>query len=96
MQMGNSQDFILNKYPNIPTMTPPSKRVGEEIPAIITKKWLYGHFEISNTNCGRLYRLVLTSEVLEAIGLTETIVRRRGFKYFTAVQSKQLAQILFQ
>ena len=73
-----------------------SKRVGDTPPPIITKKWLFCHFEISQTNRTRLYRLVLTAEVLAAIGLRESEVRRRGFQCFTAVQSKLLVKILFQ
>ena len=73
-----------------------SERVGETPPPIITKKWLFAHFEISPTNRSRLYRLVLTVEVLAAIGCNESEVRRRGFQCFTAVQSKELVKILFQ
>lgn len=71
-------------------------RVGETIPVLISKKWLYCHFEISRTNVNRLYHLVLTTQVLEQLDLTIEDVRKRGFQTFNATQSKTLIKILFE
>ena len=89
------QDVSTEKQRIAPQIGKHSQRVGEEIPPIITKKWLYGHFQISPTNKAQLYRLVLTSEVLEFIGLELHAVRTKSFRSFDAIQSRNLAKILF-
>jgi len=70
-------------------------RVVTDIPNLITKKWLYCHFEISRSHPNGLYRNILTSEVLEELGLSINQVRTPGFRVFSATQSRKLIQILF-
>jgi len=67
-------------------------------PAIISKKWLCGHFECQypsgQMNYRRLYRLVLTDQVLSRIGMTSQEVRQASFREFDALTSYQL-KIIF-
>ena len=65
-----------------------------DVPTLISKKWLCGHFGIPQNNPGRLYRLVLTEEVLDYLNLKTEEVRIKGFKTFSASQSKLLTKIL--
>ncbi len=69
-----------------------------EVPPIISKKWLlvrYGYQQPSGRmNYKVLYSRILTSRVLDALGLTEEEVRCRGFKDFDAERSALLKNIL--
>lgn len=94
--MNDTKNLIYQKPLFQPLLSQSSERVGEEIPPIITKKWLYGRFNISPTNKSQLYTLVLTDNVLQAIDLTVSQVRTCAFRSFNAVQSRKLAEILFQ
>jgi hypothetical protein len=68
------------------------------IPAIITKKWLADRMECTcpngEINRDRLYKYVLTHEVLQKIGLRAKEVRQKSFKCFDRLQSIALTQIL--
>ena len=95
--MEKSNNQLLEPYEQRMRNEPsdPRRRVGEEVPRIITKKWLRIHYSIGKTNVDRLYRAVLTDDVLQQLGLTRADVRQTGFTYFTAAQSQALAKILF-
>ena len=71
-------------------------RVVDTIPELITKKWLRAHYKICSTNVRGLYRLVLTVEVCEAIGLSQDEVREKRFRTFSAQHSRKLVKILFE
>jgi len=83
----------------------PNNRVGDryktpvpatnqpEVPPLISKKFLYSYFEIPRTNRVRLYRCVLTEEVLNTMGMTKEQVM--VIKTFDAQQSRILKQLLF-
>lgn len=70
----------------------------EPPPRIITKKWLCSHFQCQypsgDFNYTRLYRLVLTPEVIDAIGMTPERIRGRTVREFDAVTSRKLMQVL--
>lgn len=72
--------------------------VVSEVPKLITKKWLYNYYALERPGgrcrCDQLYKKVLTPEVLKYIGHTEKDVRRKGVKYFDAVTSRLLCEIL--
>lgn len=63
-------------------------------PAIISKKWLCAHFECQypngTMNYRRLYRLVLTDQVLTEIGMTRAQVRRTQLREFDAITSRKI------
>jgi len=69
-----------------------------EVPKLITKKWLYNYYDLERPGgrcrCDQLYKKVLTPEVLSQIGRTEQDVRRKDVKYFDAVTSRRLCEIL--
>ena len=69
-----------------------------EVPRLITKKWLYNYYDLSRPGgrcrCDQLYKKVLTPAVLSQIGRTEQDVRRKDVKYFDAVTSRRLCEIL--
>ena len=74
-------------------------RTTEKPPLIISKKWLAVRFEMCAAGSGeinyrRLYRLVLTPEVLAHIGKTLPEVRCRSVKEFDAITSRKLIEIL--
>lgn len=80
------------------TQHKPSDRVGEDIPALISKKWLCCHFGLMSG--GRpmyqtMYTKVLTQEVIEAAGMKVEDVRRRGMHVFNAIQSAAIRRVLF-
>lgn len=75
-----------------------SERVGEEIPRLLTKKFLccyFGLFSGSRPVYSTLYSKVLTNDVLEKAGMTQEQIRKRGFRFFDAQQSERLRAILF-
>lgn len=67
-------------------------------PPIITKKWLCVRFQCQypggNFNYTRLYRLVLTPDVIRQIGMTPETIRGRTVREFDAVTSRKLKQVL--
>ena len=67
-------------------------------PPILTKKWLAFRFgcqyPAGNFNYKRLYRLVLTVEVLAEIGYTPESVKGPRVVEFDAVASRKLIKIL--
>lgn len=67
-------------------------------PPIITKKWLAWRFGCVHPcrkfNYSRLYRLVLTPDVLLEIGYTPETVKGPGVQEFDAVASAKLIKIL--
>lgn len=69
-----------------------------EVPPLISKKWLCAHFECQypngRFNYSRMYRLVLTDEVIRRVGLEVTEVRRSQFREFDAVVSHRLKIVL--
>ena len=69
-----------------------------DVPKLITKKWLYAYFQLERPGgrcrCDQLYKKVLTPDVLRCIGRTEQEVRQRSVKYFDAVTSRKLVEIL--
>jgi hypothetical protein len=69
-----------------------------EVPPIISKKWLCGRFECQypngRFNYSRMYRLVLTDDVIRRVGLEVLEVRRSQFREFDAVVSHRLKIVL--
>lgn len=71
----------------------------EPAPLILSKKWLCVRYECvslksNRMNYKRLYRVVLTSSVISAIGMTEAEIRRRDMKEFDALTSARLKNVL--
>ncbi len=75
-----------------------AKFTAQAPPRIISKKWLCATFDCQfpggRFNYRRLYRVVLTSQVLTAAGLDPQQVRRTTFREFDAVASAKLREIL--
>ena len=69
-----------------------------DVPPIISKKWLCSHFECQypsgRFNYGRMYRLVLTPDVIQRVGLEVAAVRSVHFREFDAVASHRLKIVL--
>lgn len=69
-----------------------------DVPPIISKKWLCSHFECQypsgRFNYGRMYRLVLTPDVIQLVGLEVSAVRSVHFREFDAVASHRLKIVL--
>ncbi len=71
--------------------------VGESSRILLTKKYLAVFFGCTNSrgvDYKRLYRHVLTAEVLEKAGIQECEIRKQSHKTFTALQSSALMRVL--
>ena len=83
MQMNDYQESKVKLPGNIPapaTHSTPAGRVGEDLPLILTKKWLCIHFGICHTSgraSRRLRKLVFDNHLLEVLQLTEQDWKRR-------------------
>jgi len=70
----------------------------DQVPPLISKKWLCVHFGLTcpggKPNTTSLYSKVLTPDVLEAVGLTETQVRCRQVRTFDRTTSRRLIEAL--
>lgn len=63
----------------------------------MTKKWLaaaFGCMNAGGVDYRRLYRYVLTPEILSDAGIKPGEIRHKGCKTFTAIQSDALARVL--
>ena len=86
----------------ITPQTPQHLRAGhsvtDQVPPLISKKWLCVHFGLTcpggKANTSGLYSKVLTPDVLESIGLTEKEVRRQEVRTFDRTTSRLLIQAL--
>lgn len=73
--------------------TPPAP-----LPLLISKKWLCIHFGLigpaGKANTEALYRKVLTPDVLQAVGLSEAVVRCRTVRTFDRTTSIRIIAAL--
>ena len=80
------------------TKTPSTVKSSQKVPIPLTKKYLAAQFNcIDNrgrTNVNRLYASVLTPDVLATAGLSETTVRKNGYKTFPVTASLVIARAL--
>lgn len=73
------------------------KRVGEDWPKLLTKKWLAVHFGCwtGQAICRRRFRAhVLTPEVLELAGIPQEVAYSIKTKTFDVLQSAALQKVL--
>lgn len=105
MQNSDYQSFELEtsqKGTNAPHAGKPTHRppggVGEEWPALLSKKWLAARYQCimanGSINRRRFRMLVLTEEVLTRAGIPMELAYSRSTKTFNAIHSMSLTKIL--
>ncbi len=70
-----------------------------EVPRLLTKKWLCIYFNLYNPHSNRtyvnqLYQKVLTPEVLEKVGTTQSEIRHVSHRTFNREQTVKLISVL--
>ncbi len=79
-------------------VTTPADRGADPPPPLITKKWLACRFglmhESGNIDYKKMYRKVLTPEVIRELGSTVEEIRCKNLRTFTRQQTNILIRIL--